>query len=172
MSHGSRSTFPPRPASSTSSAPASTPSNPTAACRRLRAARNPFRGGRVRGCDGWRGAFRNHLEVAMYDFAIVALLALATLKLVDYLTDAIPQLRKVRSLATFVLGVGVTVLMNYSVFRGWGIDIRNETVGVWVTGFAVAGMTVPWRALFAYLTHDRAEGDETLGEHTPNVRAA
>jgi hypothetical protein len=108
----------------------------------------------------------------MYDFAIVALLALATLKLVDFLCDAVPQLRKVRSLATFVLGVGVTVLMDYSVFRGWGIDIRNETVGVWVTGFAVAGMTVPWRALFAYLTHDRAEGDETLGEHTPNVRAA
>ena len=26
--------------------------------------------------------------------------------------------------------------------------------------------------LFAYLTHDRANGDETLGEHTPTVRAA
>jgi hypothetical protein len=108
----------------------------------------------------------------MYDFAIVALLALATLKLVDFLTDAVPQLRNLRSLATFVVGVGVTVLMDYSVFRGWGIDIRNATVGVWVTGFLVAGMTVPWRALFAYLTHDRATGDETLGEHTPNVRAA
>ena len=29
----------------------------------------------------------------MYDFAVVALLALATLKLVDFLTDAVPQLR-------------------------------------------------------------------------------
>ena len=29
----------------------------------------------------------------MYDFAVVALLALATVKLVDFLSDAIPQLR-------------------------------------------------------------------------------
>ena len=108
----------------------------------------------------------------MYEFAIVALLALATLKLVDFLTDAIPQLRSVRSLATFVIAVGGTVLLDYSLFRGWDIGIRNDTAGVWVTGLIVAGMTVPWRALFAYLTHDRARVDETLGEQTPTVRAA
>src|SRR3954467_13531334 len=108
----------------------------------------------------------------MYDFAIVALLALATLKLVDFLSDAIPQLNKMRSVATFIIAVGATVIVAYSVFRGFGIGIRNDTVGVWVTGFVVAGMTVPWRALFAYLTHDRATGDETLGEHAPTVRAA
>src|SRR2546423_14221464 len=85
----------------------------------------------------------------MYEFAIVALLALATLKLVDFLTDAVPQLRNMRTLATFVIGVGAAVLIDYSVFRGWGIEIRNDTVGTWVTGFLVAGMTVPWRAPFA-----------------------
>jgi hypothetical protein len=108
----------------------------------------------------------------MYDFAIVALLALATLKLVDFLTDAVPQLRNMRSLATFVVAVAGTVLIDYSLFRGFGVTIRNDTVGTWVTGFVIAGMTVPWRALFAYLTHDRAQADETLGEHTPSVRAA
>ena len=109
----------------------------------------------------------------MYDFAIVALLALATLKLVDFLTDAVPQLRPMRSLLTFIIAVGATLALDYSVFTGWGIDIRNATVGTWITGFVVAGMTVPWRALFAYLTHDRAAADETLGEHaTPKVRAA
>jgi hypothetical protein len=108
----------------------------------------------------------------MYDFAIVALLALATLKLVDFLTDSVPQLRNVRTLLTFVVAVGATVLIDYSVFAGFGITIRNATVGTWVTGFIVAGMTVPWRALFAYLTHDRARADETLGEQTPRVRAA
>ena len=70
----------------------------------------------------------------MYDFAIVALLALATLKLVDFLTDAVPQLRNVRSLVTFVIAVGATVLLDYSVFQGFGIEIRNATVGTWVTG--------------------------------------
>jgi hypothetical protein len=108
----------------------------------------------------------------MYDFAIVALLALATLKLVDFLTDAVPQLRNLRTLATYVVAIGATVLIDYSVFSGFGIEIRNETVGTWITGFVVAGMTVPWRALFAYLTHDRARADETLGEATPSVRAA
>jgi hypothetical protein len=108
----------------------------------------------------------------MYDFAVVALLALATLKLVDFLSDAVPQLRNLRSLLTFVLSIGGAVLLDYSVFRGFGIGIRNDTVGTWITGLVVAGMTVPWRALFGYLTHDRAAADETLGEHTPKVRAA
>ena len=109
----------------------------------------------------------------MYDFAVVVLLALAALKLVDFLTNAVPQLQPMRSLLTFVVAVGGTVLMDYSVFRAWGIDIRSATVGTWITGFIVAGLTVPWRALFGFLTHDRATGDETLGEHgTPIVRAA
>jgi hypothetical protein len=109
----------------------------------------------------------------MYDFAVVVLLALAALKLVDFLTNAVPQVQPMRSLLTFVVAVGGTVLLDYSVFRAWGIDIRSATVGTWVTGFIVAGLTVPWRALFGFLTHDRATGDETLGEHgTPIVRAA
>src|SRR6476660_1336337 len=98
----------------------------------------------------------------MYDFAVVALLALATLKLVDFLTDAVPQLGRLRSLLTFVIAVGGTLLIDYSVFSAWGVPIRNATVGTWVTGFIVAGMTVPWRALFGFLTHDRATSDETL----------
>jgi len=109
----------------------------------------------------------------MYVFAVVALLALATLKLVDFLTDAVPQIHRLRSLLTFVIAVGAAVLLDYSVFRAWGIDIRSATVGTWSTGFIVAGLTVPWRALFAVLTHDRATGDESLGDHgTPIVRAA
>jgi branched-subunit amino acid ABC-type transport system permease component len=107
----------------------------------------------------------------MYEFAVVALLALATLKLVDYITDVIEPVRKFRSLLTFVVAVGATLLLDYSVFTGWGVDIRNADVGVWVTGFMVAGLTVPWRALFGYLTHDRAASDETLGEGT-HIRAA
>jgi hypothetical protein len=108
----------------------------------------------------------------MYDFAVVALLALATLKLVDYVTDVVEPVRKFRSLLTFVVAIGATMLLDYSVFAGWGIDIRNaDDMGAIVTGFIVAGMTVPWRALFGYLTHDRATSDETLGGST-QIRAA
>jgi uncharacterized sodium:solute symporter family permease YidK len=108
----------------------------------------------------------------MYDFAIVALLALATVKLVDFLCDQVEPLRALRSLLTFVAAIGGVVALDYSVFGGFGIAVRNDTVGTWTTGFMVAGLTVPWRALFAYLTHDRASGDETLGEHRPVARAA
>jgi branched-subunit amino acid ABC-type transport system permease component len=107
----------------------------------------------------------------MYDFAIVALLALATLKLVDYVTDAVEPLRRLRSLMTFVVAVAAVVALDYSVFAAWGAEIRNADLGVWITGFVVAGLTVPWRALFGYLTHDRAARDEVLGEHT-RIRAA
>ena len=62
----------------------------------------------------------------MYDFAIIALLALATLKLVDFLTDAVPQLRNLRTLATFVIGVGATALADHVAhFRPFGeLDLK------------------------------------------------
>jgi len=36
----------------------------------------------------------------------------------------------------------------------------------------VAGLTVPWRALFAWLTHEKALGEESLGVHAPMRRVA
>jgi hypothetical protein len=108
----------------------------------------------------------------MYDFAIVALLALGAVKLVDFLSDYVPPLKAWRSLLTFIAAVGVVVALDYSLFGGYGIEVRDETLGVWVTGFMVAGLTVAWRAVFGYLTHNRATSDETLGEHPPLHKAA
>ena len=34
--------------------------------------------------------------------------------------------------------------------------VDSHDVGVWITGFMVAGGTSAWRAVFGYLTHDRA----------------
>ncbi|HEX6569512.1 MAG TPA: hypothetical protein VF015_10110 [Acidimicrobiales bacterium] len=108
----------------------------------------------------------------MYQFAIVALLALATVKVVDFLCDIVEPIERFRSLLTFVIAVGVTVWLDFSLFDGWGVDVRDDTLGVWVTGFVVAGLTVPWRAAFGWLTHDRATGDESLGNHTRMLRKA
>ena len=108
----------------------------------------------------------------MYDFAIVALLALGTVKVVDFLADGVPRLQAWKSLLTFAAAVGVVVALDYSLFASFGIAVRNATLGTWITGFMVAGATVGWRAVFAYLTHDRATSDETLGEHRPLRRAA
>ena len=108
----------------------------------------------------------------MYTFAIVCLLALATVKLVDFLADNLDIARRMRSLLTFAVAVGAVWLLDWSMFEGFGTDIRDRDLGMWMTGFLVAGMTVPWRALFGFLTHDRSAGDEVLGHHAPIRKVA
>ncbi len=108
----------------------------------------------------------------MYHFAIVALLALATLKLVDFVVDNVAILERFRSLGTFVVGIGAVWMLDYSLFDGFAVAVRDRTTGLWMTGFLVAGLTVPWRAMFAWLTHEKAAGDETLGVHSPMRRVA
>ncbi|HMG45176.1 MAG TPA: hypothetical protein VK611_27840 [Acidimicrobiales bacterium] len=107
----------------------------------------------------------------MYDFAIVALLALATIKAVDFVCDLFDVVERFRSLLTFIAGIGAVVWLDFSVFTNWNIDIRNDDTGVWLTGFMVVGATIPWRAIFRYLTHDQATGDESLGERGHMLRA-
>lgn len=107
----------------------------------------------------------------MYDFAVVALTALAVVKVVDFLADATDVLHRMRPILTFLFGIGAMWQLDYSVFENWGVEVRNHASGVWMTGFMVCGATVAWRAIFAYLTHDRAEADETLGNHT-HLRSA
>ncbi|MEX2293593.1 MAG: hypothetical protein WD691_07365 [Acidimicrobiales bacterium] len=108
----------------------------------------------------------------MYHFAIVALLALGTLKLVDFVVDNVGGIERFRSLLTFVAAVGAVWMLDYSLFDGFGVAVRERDTGMWISGFIVAGMTVPWRALFAYVTHEKATGDETLGNHSPMRRVA
>jgi len=105
----------------------------------------------------------------MYQFAVVALLALATLKVVDFVCDNLAVLERFRSLLTYVAGIGAVLWLDFSLFQEWDIAIRNDDIGVWLTGFVVVGLTVPWRAAFRWLTHDQATSDESLGEHMPFI---
>lgn len=108
----------------------------------------------------------------MYTFAIAALLALATLKVVDFICDNLSFLERFRSLLTYVIGIGAVVWLDFSLFTEWDVGVRDDTIGLWVTGFVVTAMTVPWRAAFRWVTHDRATGDESLGEHMGFLRRA
>ena len=108
----------------------------------------------------------------MYHFALVALMALAVVKVVDVLTDNVAARQRFRSLLTIALGVGSVLWLDYSLFDGFGVAVDDRDAGLWLTGFMVAGMTVPWRAVFGYLTHDRATGDETLGHRSPVIKRA
>lgn len=107
----------------------------------------------------------------MFEFAVIALLSLATIKVVDLLMDFLPMEPPIlRSLLTFIVAIGSVWILDYSVFAGWGITLRNGTLAVWATGFIVAGMTSGWRAIFRLFTHDTATADETLGEHHRPLR--
>jgi hypothetical protein len=110
----------------------------------------------------------------MYIFAVVALMALAVVKLVDFVVEytGTSERGALRSVLTFGLAVGGVWLMDFNMFSEWGITLRNSDTGLWMTGFMVAGFTVAWRAMFGYLTHDRATRDESLGEHRPLQKVA
>lgn len=103
----------------------------------------------------------------MYEFTIVALSALALVKVVDFVVDQIAGLERMRSVLTFVGGIGTMLVLDFSLFRSWNIEVNTDWMGVWVTGFMVAGITVVWRAMFSYLTHHQSPIDEPLGDHHP-----
>jgi len=108
----------------------------------------------------------------MYTFAIVALMSLATVKLVDFIVDFLPDVKGMRTLLTFVVSFAGMWMLDYSMFDGFDTPVRDHSLGIWMTGFVVAGMTSAWRAVFGYLTHDHATMDETLGEHRPLRKVA
>lgn len=103
----------------------------------------------------------------MYHFAIITLMALALVKVVDFVVDQVSGLDRFRSALIFVGGIGTMLVIDYSLFRSWDVELTSDWMGVWLTGFMVAGVTVVWRAVFSYLTHHQSPVDEPLGDHHP-----
>jgi hypothetical protein len=108
----------------------------------------------------------------MHDFAIVALLGLALFKVVDLLEDIVPSLTKFHTLVTLALGVAATVALNYSLFDGYHVALRNGRMGMWATGFIVAGTTSCWRAMFHWLGSNEGDAPEVRHQQGPRRMAA
>ena len=106
----------------------------------------------------------------MYHFAVVALLGLAILKVVDLLEDFVPGLTKFHTLITFALAVGACVWADYSMFRGFGITLRKDWMGLWGTGLVVASMSTCWKVAFGWL--GSKEGAEPDVKHPSRPRIA
>jgi hypothetical protein len=93
----------------------------------------------------------------MYHFAVAALLALATLKVVDLLEGLSPSVSRVRALLTFALAIGVAVALDFSVFAGYNIPVRETWMGTWGTGLIIGALAAAWQVLFGFLgTESRA----------------
>jgi hypothetical protein len=100
----------------------------------------------------------------MHDFTIVVLLGLALWKLVDLVEDLVPGLTRFHNLVTIVLGVAAAVALDYSMFSGFHVVLRDAWMGSWATGFVIAGSTSAWRALFHWFGSN--EGDAPEVRHT------
>jgi hypothetical protein len=109
----------------------------------------------------------------MYEFAILVLAGLATAKTVDLLRSFAKDLPKSGVLlATMAVGVAYAYLLGFSVFAGWGVDVRSGTIGTVGTGLFMAGLAGAWHQSLAMLREHahRSHGEASAIE--ARVRAA
>ena len=102
----------------------------------------------------------------MYEFATIALLALALYKVMD-LVDGVGHLSRTASIVvTILFGVGLTWLLDYNVYAGWGQVFRKGWMGTVGTGLTIAAFTAVWNSVFGFLSsYGRRSPSETGGSH-------
>lgn len=99
----------------------------------------------------------------VYNFAILVLLALATYKTVDFVLSLL-GMELPTSIKTFVtLGIGVlaTELLDYSVFSGWHIAVRDAWMGPFFTGLMVGALTYVWPTVISTVGSIAHRGDSS-----------
>src|SRR5205085_4955478 len=80
----------------------------------------------------------------MYHCAVVALFGLAILKLADLVVELVPSLGKTRTLLTFAMAIAATVAIDYSMFVGFGVQLREQWMGTWATGAVIGSLAGAW----------------------------
>lgn len=88
----------------------------------------------------------------MYAFAMLALLGLAVLAVAQVAHRYLSLAAEFWSFALVALGVGTAWLVDFNLFQVWGLPVRNDTIGVTVTGLLIAGTGYFWRALLHFFT--------------------
>ncbi len=96
----------------------------------------------------------------MYHFAVVALFGLAILKLADLLVELVPSLGKTRTILTFALAIAAMVAVDYSLFAGFGVELRESWMGTVATGAIVGALAGAWSTVLGWLGSGRTEVTE------------
>ena len=86
----------------------------------------------------------------MYEFAVVTLLGLVALKVKDLVIETVPGLDRIRTLFTFALGIAMTLALDYSVFEGFGVAVREAWMGTVGTGLVIGSLAAAWSALLGW----------------------
>ena len=74
----------------------------------------------------------------MYTLAVTVLLGLAVLTVVDAFADLVPGLSPRRGVLSLALAVVGAFALDYSMFEGFGVALRESWMGTLLTGFVVA----------------------------------
>lgn len=107
----------------------------------------------------------------MYEFAVVALFGLVALKVTDVLVDLVPGLDRIRTLFTFVLAVVFAVALDYSLFAGYGIAVRQAWMGTVGTGLVIGSLASAWASVLGWLGTTSATGHRPATQERPRIAA-
>jgi hypothetical protein len=107
----------------------------------------------------------------MYEFAVVTLFGLVALKVTDLLVDLVPSMDRIRTLLTFTLAVVAAVALDYSLFDGFGITIREAWMGTVGTGLVIGSLASVWAAVLAWLGTTSIAGRTPVASERPRIAA-
>ncbi|WP_338702878.1 hypothetical protein V2W30_36470 [Streptomyces sp. Q6] len=86
----------------------------------------------------------------MYAFALLALLGLAVLAVAQIGHRFLSRAPEFWAFVLVGLGVGAAWLVDFDLFEIWGLPVRNDTIGITVTGLLIAGAGYFWRELLHF----------------------
>ena len=101
----------------------------------------------------------------MHDFLTIAFVGLAIFAVANFVEDLVPATRRYHGFLMLAMGIGAAYWMDYSFFRGWDVALRNDDMGVIITGLALAGTTSVWRGLHHWMGASEGEEPEERKSH-------
>ena len=107
----------------------------------------------------------------MYEFAVVTLLGLVALKVTDLVIENVPGLDRIRTLFTFVLGIVITLALDYSVFEGFGVAVREAWMGTVGTGLVIGSLAAAWSALLGWFGTTSISDNTRTRNERPRIAA-
>ncbi|MGH4032083.1 hypothetical protein ACQB60_24465 [Actinomycetota bacterium Odt1-20B] len=108
----------------------------------------------------------------MYAFGMLALLGLAVVVVGMVARRYLAMAPELWAFALVALGVGTAWLVDFSLFDAWGLTVRNDTIGITLTGVLIAGAGYFWYEVlhfFAGLARKYTDEAKTL-EKTQELR--
>lgn len=107
----------------------------------------------------------------MYEFAVVTLLGLVALKVTDLVIENVPGLDRIRTLFTFTLGILFAIALDYSVFAGFGVEVREAWMGTIGTGLVIGSLASAWTALLGWFGTNSVSDTTTVSKGRPRIAA-